>query len=174
MALVVAPPSPMLPVEEAVMASLPAACSEALKAHVKRACDVLKSKEVELVMQATSVYRVNFFVAPPRVESNPPGPGSHPHRKGGAIGLARGAPGGVRRCAIRRREPRSDRAAGGFWTRAGGRPPSGRAPAPRTWPAHPIGASAPLPAARVRRRGRGAPVCRRRPLCGGPDRAYIA
>lgn len=70
MALVVAPPSPTLPVEEAVMASLPAACSEALKAHVKRACDVLKSKEVELVMQATSADYVtrgdleNWFTSP--------------------------------------------------------------------------------------------------------------
>ena len=70
-------------------------------------------------------------------------------------------------------KPRGGSSPGRFWTRAGGRPPSGRAPAPHTWPVHPIGASAPLPAAWMRRRGRGAPVGLRRPLSGGPARAYI-
>ena len=78
MALVVAPPEPMSLVEEVVMASLPAACSEALKTHAKRACDVLKSKEVEMVMQATSAEYVtrgdleNWFTSPgDNVESVP-------------------------------------------------------------------------------------------------------
>ena len=104
------------------------------------------------------------------------GPGAYSCQWGKAVAASEAGPRRPVRSGWRGVEPRGGRGGsspGGFWTRAGGRPPSGRAPAPRTWPAHPIGASAPLPAARVRRRGRGAPVCRRRPLCGGPDRAYI-